>query len=36
MSKITLKEIIEYQKGAVFKSQDYQKQGKPTQHNPHT
>ena len=27
MSKITLKEIIEYQKGAVFKSQDYQKQG---------
>ena len=27
MNKITLKEIIEYQKGAVFKSQDYQKQG---------
>ena len=27
MSKITLNEIIEYQKGAVFKSQDYQKQG---------
>lgn len=27
MNKIKLKEIIEYQKGAVFKSQDYQKQG---------
>ena len=27
MNKITLKEIIEYQKRAVFKSQDYQKQG---------
>ena len=27
MNKITLKEIIEYQKGAVFKSQDNQQQG---------